>query len=89
MDRESDEFVAQAREILREMVVSLGVREDSRSRGPESPELPTKLIDDLLSLRERFRIRRQWAEADDIRDILQNAGIVVEDTETGVRWRFK
>lgn len=87
MDRESDEFVAQAREILREMIVSLGVRMDSHTT--DSRESLTALVDDLLSLRERFRGRKLWAEADETRDILQNAGIIVEDTQKGVRWRFK
>ena len=87
MDRESDEFVAQAREILREMVVSLGVRMDSRIS--DTGEMLKALVDELLTLRKRFRARKQWVEADEIRDLLQNAGIIVEDTEGGVRWRFK
>jgi hypothetical protein len=86
-DRESDEFVAQAREILREMVVSLGVRMDSRTSS--TGEMLKALVDELLTLRKRFRARKQWVEADEIRDVLQNAGIIVEDTEEGVRWRFK
>ncbi|MCU0572433.1 MAG: hypothetical protein MUC41_05510 [Syntrophobacteraceae bacterium] len=87
MDRESDEFVAQAREILRDMVVFLGVQMDSRTS--DSRRALTDLAEELLSLRERFRARKQWAEADEMRDILQNAGIIVEDTENGVRWRLK
>lgn len=87
VDRENDEFVAQAREILREMVVTLGVRMDSEAT--DSLDTLAMLVRDLLSLRERFRTRKNWAEADEIRDILQKAGIVVEDTENGVRWRFK
>mgnify|MGYP000044182097 CR=1 FL=1 len=87
MDRESEEFVAQAREIFRDMVVFLGIQMDAHTS--DSRQTLANLVEELLSLRERFRARKQWADADEMRDILQNVGIIVEDTENGVRWRFK
>jgi cysteinyl-tRNA synthetase len=47
------------------------------------------LIEELLELRERFRQNKQWKEADAVRDSLERADILVEDTEEGPRWRFK
>jgi hypothetical protein len=86
MDRESDEFVAQARDIFRDMVVFLGVQMESCPADRRAAVAP--LVDELLSLRERFRVRKQWKEADEIRDSIQRADIIVEDTSEGVRWKL-
>jgi cyanophycinase-like exopeptidase len=85
-DLESTEFISQAREILREMIVSLGVRLEASSAGPADGLAP--LVEEFLGLRERFRQARQWQEADEIRESLQRAGVVVYDTEAGPRWRL-
>jgi len=86
-DLESEESVSQAREILRECLVLVGTiltPDPGQQRGLLSP-----LVDDLLSLRDTFRDCRQWREADAIRDILTRAGIIVEDTAKGYRWKTK
>ncbi|NTV43932.1 MAG: cysteine--tRNA ligase, partial [Syntrophobacteraceae bacterium] len=46
------------------------------------------LVDQLLELRSSFRERRQWKDADAVRDALLQAHIVVEDTRLGTRWRL-
>ena len=46
-------------------------------------------IDPLLELRNRFREEQKWEEADRIRDILNKAQIIVEDTQDGSQWRIK
>ncbi len=84
---ESGEFISQAREILREMIVSLGVKLASSAEAPADCLAP--LVEELLALRERFRQGRQWREADAIRDSLQRAGIIVDDTDAGPRWHLK
>jgi cysteinyl-tRNA synthetase len=45
------------------------------------------LVEELLALRESFRQNKQWQDADAIRDSLERAGIVIEDTDAGPRWR--
>jgi cysteinyl-tRNA synthetase len=40
-----------------------------------------------LDAREAARAARQWAEADRLRDELAEAGVAVEDTPAGQRWR--
>jgi peptidase E len=85
-DRENDEFIAQARDIFRDMVVFLGVQMSSFPSDQRAAVAP--LVDELLSLRARFRARKKWEEADEIRESIQRAGIIVEDTAEGARWRL-
>jgi peptidase E len=83
---ESEEFISQAREMLREWVVMLG---SSLSTGPGSTdECLSPLVEELLKLRDDMRRRKRWEEADALRDCLQRAGVVVEDTNEGARWRI-
>ena len=42
----------------------------------------------LINRREDARRRKDWAEADMIRDTLRERGIILEDTPSGVRWRL-
>jgi cysteinyl-tRNA synthetase len=44
-------------------------------------------VEELLSLRDHLRAEKRWAEADMLRDCLQRADVVVEDTSRGARWR--
>ena len=50
------------------------------------------VIDALVALalrqREAARARGDYASADSIRDTLEAAGVVVEDTATGTRWEL-
>jgi len=46
-------------------------------------------IQELIDEREAARKRKDWARSDEIRDKLNNAGIVLEDTPQGVRWKKK
>jgi len=83
-DGESEEFISQAREVLREMIVSLGIELEA---GPkDQTPLLAPLITELLELREKFRMGRKWHEADALRESLQRMNIVVEDTKDGPRW---
>lgn len=42
----------------------------------------------LITHRDEARRRKDWAEADRIRENLRQRGIILEDTAAGVRWRF-
>lgn len=86
LDLENPEFISQGREIYREMIVLAGT---GMSR--VFTDLPGKyesLVEKLLELREHYRREKRWAEADQIRDLLQHSGVVVEDTGEGPRWRY-
>ncbi|MCB1874883.1 MAG: cysteine--tRNA ligase [Chromatiales bacterium] len=44
-------------------------------------------IDDLIARRKQARVDKDWAEADRIRDVLKEAGVVLEDGAGGTTWR--
>ncbi len=44
-------------------------------------------IDALVAARTAARAAKNWAEADRIRDLLKDMGIVLEDSKEGVKWR--
>ncbi|PZD96903.1 cysteine--tRNA ligase [Paenibacillus sambharensis] len=46
-------------------------------------------IDRLIEERTEARQSKNWARADEIRDLLAEQGIVLEDTPQGIRWRRK
>jgi hypothetical protein len=83
---ENEEFIAQAREILREMIVLLGAKLESSPRDEAAAWGP--LVAELVGLRERFRQGKKWQEADAIRESLQRVNIFLEDTKDGPRWRL-
>ena len=45
------------------------------------------LMDLVLKARQNYRLQKQYAEADELRDTLGKAGITVEDTKDGARWK--
>jgi len=44
-------------------------------------------IEALIEQRQQARAQKNWAEADRIRDMLKERGIILEDTPQGVRWK--
>lgn len=46
-------------------------------------------IEALITERVEARVSKNWARADEIRDLLAAQGIVLEDTAQGMRWRRK
>ncbi len=53
----------------------------------DSPEV--QKINELVTKRNTARKKRNWAEADDLRNQLLKLGVDVLDTPQGVIWRFK
>ncbi len=83
---ESEENITQAREVLRDLIVLLGVEMATRPKSSASVIEP--LVSRLLEMRENFRKEERWADADKIRDILYQSNIIVEDTNDGQKWRM-
>ena len=46
-------------------------------------------VEALIAERTEARKTKNWARADEIRDLLTEMGIVLEDTPQGIRWRRK
>ncbi len=57
--------------------------------GAESSEILDDDIEKLIEERQTARANRDFARSDEIRDMLAEKGIVLEDTKDGVRWKRK
>jgi cysteinyl-tRNA synthetase len=55
----------------------------------KSVELSDAKIEDLIAQRQAARKARNFARADEIRNELASAGIILEDTKDGIRWKRK
>ena len=85
-DLENADSVIQARDTLREMIAILGTRLAALPRSQTDCLAP--VVEQMLQVREAFRQRKQFDEADAIRDCLQRANIIIEDDKAGSRWRL-
>jgi len=86
-DLENAEFVSQAREIMRELMVLLGLQLESIPKDKEG--FLASLMDAFLEVREALRENSQWDLADRIRERFKEVGTVVEDASDGPRWRLR
>jgi len=85
-DLESEEFISQARDTLRDLIVLTG---NTLASSPvNQAECLAPLVEALLELRQNLRANKQWTEADAIRDTLQSVNITVEDAKNGSKWRL-
>ena len=55
----------------------------------ETPPLPLDEIERLIEDRRTARARREFSTADEIRQNLEDRGIVLEDSANGTRWKRK
>jgi len=85
-DLEAPELISQARELFRELVVQFGMQLEPA--GPDPRDVIAPLAEELLARREALRRTSRWEEADALREMLQRAGVMVEDTREGARWQW-
>lgn len=86
--RGTDAFVImRVREIFMEMASIIGILENIPVEKSADDELVKKLMDVIISIRQDARQAKNWAVADKIRDDLKAAGIILEDTPQGVKWK--
>ena len=57
--------------------------------GEEKEEMLDADIDALIAERQTARQQRNFKRSDEIRDLLAEKGIILEDTKDGVRWKRK
>jgi cysteinyl-tRNA synthetase len=70
-------------EQFKTMDAVLGILEEPKSN------LLDAEIEKLMEQRSKARAAKNWKLADEIRDLLVEKGIVLEDTPQGIRWRRK
>jgi cysteinyl-tRNA synthetase len=56
---------------------------------PAEPSLSDAAIESLIEQRQQARKSRDFAKSDAIRKQLADAGVVLEDTKDGLRWKRK
>ena len=90
LDARDSALVATCRATVRRMLTVLGL--DPEEQWPAAAgdlhETVGALVEIALEARSAARARRDFAEADAIRDRLTRAGVVVEDTAGGGRWHL-
>jgi cysteinyl-tRNA synthetase len=65
------------------------VREQYTSEGAADDELMNKLVNVLIEQRNNARKQKDYAKADELRNKLDEIGIVLEDKPDGTTWRTK
>ena len=83
-----------AAQFLREVGNVLGLLQEEPQfflqRGGEAEgELQAEEIEALIVERSTARKERNWAEADRVRDLLDDKGIILKDSSEGTRWQRK
>ena len=68
-----------------DMAAIIGLFEHTDAAADDS--LADKLMELIISIRQDARKEKNWGLADKIRDELKDAGVVLEDTPSGVRWK--
>ena len=67
------------------MAAIIGIFEQEEAQADDG--LADALMELIIGIRQEARAAKNWAVADRIRDGLKEAGVVIEDTPTGVRWK--
>jgi cysteinyl-tRNA synthetase len=75
-----------AQRALRRFDDALGLLDLARRDAGVDPELAA-WVDERIEARQQARMRRDFETADAIRNELSRAGITIEDTPTGTRWK--
>jgi cysteinyl-tRNA synthetase len=80
------EVIQEAQDLLRERMTILGLRPE---RSQVAAEQTAAFVDLLVQIRKDLRDQRLWALSDKIRDELMRLGVILEDSKSGTKWRWK
>jgi len=65
----------------------LGLFAGGAAEREDEGEVVDALMELVLKARQNYRLQKQYAEADELRETLTRVGVTVEDTKEGTRWR--
>ncbi len=85
IDAPAVEVLEKAQNAINDFGEILGILKPQESG--DQQEMVEKLVNLLISLRQEARQKKDWSNADRIRDSLKEIGVVLEDTPQGVRWK--
>ncbi|MCD6533971.1 MAG: cysteine--tRNA ligase [Deltaproteobacteria bacterium] len=86
---------ARVAEFMSEIGEPLGLLQETprdflqRTTGKADGQLEAAEIESLIAARATARKERDWAEADRVRDILDENGIILKDSAEGTKWQRK
>ena len=80
-------MIMRVSEIFTDMASTIGIFESADEDAATDSELVDKLMKIIVEIRQDARKNKNWAAADKIRDDLKAAGIILEDTPQGVKWK--
>jgi len=88
--RGTDAFmIMRVAEVFTDMASTIGIFENiAEAEDTANFELIESLMNIILEIRQNARDTKDWAMADKIRDRLKEAGITLEDTPQGVKWKI-
>ena len=85
-----DQLIEERQNLIKAAAV-LGVLKNDPSAFLSEMERPSDIdesvVEDLIDQRTEARAQKDWARADEIRDQLQEMGIILEDGAGGTKWR--
>jgi cysteinyl-tRNA synthetase len=81
-------FFDAAQRTLVELTGVLGLALEGPAEDARNDLAAKPFVELLVSVRADLRAAKQWALADKVRDGLRTLGVVLEDTPTGVQWRY-
>jgi len=65
------------------------VKDEYPQAGPADDEIVEKLVDVVIQQRNRARANKDFEKADELRESLDEIGIVLEDKQDVTTWRTK
>ena len=65
----------------------LGLFAEGETGGEDETQRLDTLLELVLQARQNYRLNKQYAESDALRDRLASVGLTIEDTKDGARWK--
>ena len=65
----------------------LGLFAERTAAGEDDGQRLDTLLELVLQARQNYRLNKQYAESDALRDRLSAVGLIIEDTKDGARWK--